>query len=86
MSDITVDGHLKLGERRLGMIEYRKKDLAIEASEARSAGEGNGLFIGERRAAILKSEPNRFDIDLAAFGHLLVGAAIRGLDRETCAQ
>ena len=24
MSDITVDGHLKLGERRLGMIEYRK--------------------------------------------------------------
>ena len=46
----------------LGMIEYRKmveaglvKDLIIEASETRSAGEGNELFIGERRVAIVSA-------------------------------
>ena len=46
----------------LGMVEFRKmvqaglvKDIVIQSSEARSAGEGDELFIGERRIKIVST-------------------------------
>ncbi|MCQ0090592.1 type IV secretory system conjugative DNA transfer family protein [Roseovarius sp. M141] len=46
----------------LGMVEYRKmvqaglvRELVLESSERRSAGEGDELFIGERRVRIVST-------------------------------
>ncbi|MDF1670169.1 MAG: type IV secretory system conjugative DNA transfer family protein [Roseovarius sp.] len=46
----------------LGMVEYRRmvqaglvKELVLESSERRSAGEGDELFIGERRVRIVST-------------------------------